>query len=50
MIYFYGLSLVLVMVLLISGCITNNSYTQTGKGDHTVLQDKKIKNKKDAQL
>lgn len=38
MIYFYSLALLLVIVLLIAGCITNNSYTQTGEGsEHKII-------------
>ena len=35
--YFYGLILILVTVLLLIGCITNNAYTQTGDGEHKVV-------------
>ena len=31
MIYLYGLA------LLLTGCITNNAYTQTGDGEHKVV-------------
>ena len=52
MMYLYGMVLVIIMVALISGCITNNAYTQTGEG-HKVhvdsskdLKSEKITDKK----
>lgn len=40
--YFYGLILLFVFIILLSGCITNNNYTATQKSKIISKDDRKL--------